>query len=246
MEFNCNLQAVWKASTGNTSIPKTANLKSKLERKQNNEYQVSFLADPIKNQSSLPRSLYTLLFVSSLNDLLYIILLYVFRHMLRILYLHWPGDIPLVLPCYPEHLSIGRAILITPDVLSTKKRGGLDPSQFSTQDTIYLVARRIRNPWPEQFTNFGTWQLNSRYIFKQRWIVDFFSHYTVHDISRVWGCVCQYSPPDVQHGRTKRWDSADYHASTRVTDAFWHCIWNVKNDVFGSYIWYVILKWSWK
>ncbi|XP_022331494.2 uncharacterized protein LOC111129413 [Crassostrea virginica] len=39
VEFNCNLQAVWKASTGNTSIPKTANLKSKLERKQNNEYQ---------------------------------------------------------------------------------------------------------------------------------------------------------------------------------------------------------------
>lgn len=102
-------------------------------------------------------------------------------------------------------------------------------------NTIYLVARRIRNPWPEQFTNFGTWQLNSCYILKQRWIVDFFSHYTVHDISRVWGCVCQYSPPDVQHGRTKRWDSADYHVSTRVRDAFWHCIWNVKNDVFGSY-----------
>lgn len=47
--------------------------------------------------------------------------------------------------------------------------------------------------------------------------------------------MCQYSPPDVQHGRAKRWDSADYHVSTRVTDAFWHCIWNVKNDVFGSY-----------
>lgn len=44
--------------------------------------------------------------------------------MLRILYLHWSGDIPLVLPCYPEHLSIGRAILITPDVLSTQKGGG--------------------------------------------------------------------------------------------------------------------------
>lgn len=66
--------------------------------------------------------------------------------MLIILYLHWSGDIPLVLPCYPDHLSIGRAILITPDVLSKKKKkkekkgGGLDPSQFSTQVQYYITV----------------------------------------------------------------------------------------------------------